>query len=260
MATGHTVYSNLFSISNFVKQTSILQGKNLLIDALREYFKQDSIYRYTADGFGFPLTPNVTDLPPDIQEERTSRIYIGDIFRKDKRFWPAIVVRYSSGRYKPVSFNQNQTTKYRIDLVSDGYGSRSFVRVPTHTVVAGAWEQSFEILVITESTQDREELADIVSSFLIGVTRQETYEGGLFIKSVNLSSEREEDWSNDKVYLQSITVETYSEWRREIPIDANSLVETINFCFKYGILGSGVYSNDITVITLEDKPDGTPVP
>lgn len=260
MATSHRVYSDLFSLAEFVQQTAVSQGKNLLIDTLREHFKQDSLYRYTTDAFGFPLTPNVTDLPPDIQEERTTRIYIGDIFRLDKRYWPAIVVRYASGRYKPVSFNQNQTTRYRLDLVVDGYGERSFIRVPTHHVIAGAWEQSFEVMVAAESIPDREELTDIVSSFLIGATRQETYEGGLFIKSVSLGSEREEDWGNDKVYMQSITVETYSEWRREIPIDANSLVETINFCFNYGILGSGRFSNDVVVITLEDNMISIPAP
>ncbi len=260
MATSHRVYSDLFSLNDFINQTAVSQGKNLLIDALREYFKQDSLYRYTTDGFGFPLTPNVTDLPPDIQEERTTRIYIGDIFRMDKRYWPAIVVRYSSGKYKPVSFNQNQTTKYRMDLVLDGYGDRSFIRVPTHHIVTGAWEQSFEVLIAAEGIPDREELADIVSSFLIGTTRQETYEGGLFIKSVGMSGEREEDWGNGKVYMQSITVDTYSEWRREIPIDANDLIETINFCFNYGLLGGDEFVNDITVVTIEDNTIRVPIP
>lgn len=251
MATSHRVYSDLFRLSNFLQQTAVSQGKNLIIDSLREYFKQDTIYRYRTDGFGFPLTPNVTDLPPDIQEERTSRIYIGDIFRMDKRYWPAIVVRYSSGSYKPISFNQNQTKKYRLDLVLDGYGNNSVIRVPTHKIIAGAWDQSFEILIATESIPDREELTDLVSSFFIAITRQETYEGGLFIKKVNLSGEREEDWANGKVYLQSITLETYSEWRIEIPIDANSLIDSINFCFKYGLFG-GNTSNDVVIVDIDD--------
>jgi hypothetical protein len=249
MSTSHRVYSDLFDYADYVQQVAVGQGKNLIIDALREHFKNDLIYRYISDAFGFPLTPEMTDLPPDIQEERTTHIYIGDIFRMEQRYWPAIVVRYSSGRYHPVSFNQNQTTKYRLDLVIDGYGERSYVRVPTHRVVAGAWDQSFEVLIITESIPDREELTDLVSSFFIGTTRQETTEAGLFIKSVSMGAEREEDWGNEKVYLQSITLETFSEWRREIPIAANSLVETISFCFKYGILGSDNFVNSVTVVT-----------
>ena len=136
MTTSHRVYSNLFQLSDFVAQAAVSQGKNLIIDSLREYFKQDVFYKYATDGWGFPLTPDLTDLPPDIQEERTTRIFIGDIFRYDKRYWPAIVVRHSSGRTYHVSFNQNYTTRYRLDLVLDGYGQRSYVRVPTHKVVA----------------------------------------------------------------------------------------------------------------------------
>jgi hypothetical protein len=247
----HRVYSDLFSVADFVRQVAVSQGKNLLIDALREHFKQDRFFRFTTDAFGFPLTPDLTDMPPDIQEDRTTRVFIGDIFRYDKRYWPSLVVRHSSGRYKPVSFNQNvATTKYRVDLVLDGYGGRSLINVPTHHVVAGAWEQSFEILIASEGIPDREELTDIVSSFLIGKARQELYEAGLFVRSVSMSGEREEDWGNDKVFLQSITVETYSEWRREIPID--NLVETVNFCFKYGLFGTNVddFPIDTTLIDI----------
>ena len=260
MATSHRVYSDLFTLENFVRQVAVSQGKNLLIDVLREHFKQDTLYRYTSDGFGFPLTPNVTDLPPDIQEERTTRMYIGDIYRLDKRFWPAITIRHSSGTYNPVSFNQNYTTKYRLDLVIDGYGSRSFVRVPTHKVVAGAWNQSFEVQIAAESTTDREELTDIVPSFLIGAARQPLYEAGLHINKVSMGGEREEDWGNEKVYLQSVTVETYSEWRREIPIDANDIMDTINFCFNYGLLGGTTFSKDVTVVMTEDNVTSLAIP
>jgi len=57
--------------------------------------------------------------------------------------------------------------------------------------------------------------------------------------------------ANDKVYLQSITLETYSEWRREIPI--TNLLETINFCFKYGLFSSSVDVNDFPsdIITID---------
>ena len=133
----------------------------------------------------------------------------------------------------------------------DGYGERSYVRVPTHHVIAGAWDQSFDIQIATESIPDREDLTDIVSSFFIGKIRQEIFESGLFIRNVSIGGEREEDWGNDKIFLQNITLETYSEWRREIPIDANDLLETINFCFNYGVLG-GTTQLTTTVLTPED--------
>jgi len=252
MATSFRVFSDLFELADFVRQTEVGQGKNLLIDSLREHFKQDTIYRYSTDAFGFPLTPDLTDLPPDIEETRTTRIFIGDIFRYDKRYLPSLTIRHTGGRYFPISFNQEGTTRYRVDLVVDGYGNRSFVKVPTHKVFAGAWDQTFEIRIAAKSTQDREELSDIVSSYLIGVARQPLLDAGLFIKMVSCGGEQEEDFANDKIYMQSITVETFSEWKRQIPIPANSLLETINFCFEFGLLGSGNFSAVVTSVTTTD--------
>jgi len=257
MATSHRVYSDLFELSNFVRQTAVAQGKNLLIDSLREHFKQDTIYRYGTDAFGFPLTPDLTDLPPDIEETRTTRIFIGDIFRYDKRYLPSITIRQTSGRYYAVSFNQEGTTRYRVDLVLDGYGNRSLIKIPTHRVYAGGWDQTFEVLIAAESTLDREELSDIVSSYLIGVARQPLQDAGLFVRTVSYGGEREEDWANDKIYMQPITVETFSEWRREIPLD--SLVETINFCFEFGILGSNRFDAVVTSIGPQDTTMEIPV-
>jgi hypothetical protein len=250
LATSHKVYSDLFEISNFIKQTAVAQGKNLLIDSLREFFKKDVIYRYSTDAFGFPLTPDLTDLPPNMEEQRTTRIFIGDTFRYDVRYFPSVTIRQTGGRYYAVSFNQEGTYKYRVDLVVDGYGNRSFIKVPTHKVFAGGWDQTFDILIAAESTMDREELSDIISSHLIGVERMSLQNSGIFIKNISLSGEREEDFANDKIYMQSISIETFSEWRREIPIE--SIVERINFCFEFGLLGSGRFDSVVTSIDMND--------
>lgn len=251
MTTSHRVFSDLFELENFIKQTAVSQGKNLLIDSLREYFRKDTFYRYGTDAFGFPLTPDLTDLPTDIDEERTTRIWVGDIYRMDKRYLPSITIRQSGGRYHPISFNQNETTKYRVDLVLDGYGGRSLIKVPTHTVFTGGWDQTFNITIAAESTPDREELSDIISSHLIGVTRLPTQDAGLFIKNVSFGGESEEDWANEKIYMQTISVETFSEWRREVPID--SIVDTINFCFNFGIFGSSESVSTITTLNTQDN-------
>ena len=255
MATSYRVQSDLFEVGDFVRQVAVGNGKNLIIDALREYFKKDTLYTYRSDAFGFPLIPNLTDLPPDIQEERTSRIFIGDVFRYEKRFYPSISIKHSSGRYHPISFNQNHTTvRNRVDMVLDGYGNRSYVRVPVAHIATGAWDQSFEVVIASESIPEREELSDIVSGFFIGLIRQELYESGLFIKSVSLGAEREEEFANDKIFIQSITLDTYSEWRREIPINSADLVETINFCFNYNLFSDteddGVENS--VVISVDD--------
>lgn len=258
MSTSHKVFSDLFELESFVKQTAISQGKNLLIDTLREHFRQDVYYRYGTDAFGFPLTPDHTDLPPDLGEARTTRIWIGDIYRMDKRYLPSITIRQSGGQYYAISFNQNETTKYRVDLVLDGYGNRSLIKIPTHKVFVGGWNQTFQVQIAAESTPDREELADIVSSYLMGVTRLPTQDAGLFIKSVSFGGESEEDFANEKVYIQTINVEAFSEWRREVPVDG--VVETINFCFDYGLFGTDSFSNDTTVLTPDDTTLETTIP
>jgi len=251
-ATSLRVYSDLHKISNFVVQTCVSQGKNLIIDSLREYFQKDTFYRYEMDAWGFPMTPNVTDLPPDIQEKRTSRIYIGDVFRYDKRFFPSITVKHSSAKYYPISFNQNFfNTKYRMDMVIDGYGERSYIRTPTHHTICGAWDQTFDIQIATESVPDREELSDLVSAFMIGVARQELGESGLGIKSVSVGGEREEAWGNENVYMQTVSVETFSEFRREIPI--SGILEMINFCFRYGLFSGSRFVTDTTNISVSDS-------
>ena len=133
----------------------------------------------------------------------------------------------------------------------DSYGGQSYIKVPTHTVVAGAWKQTFSIMIIAESIPDREELTDIVSSFFIAKTRQELYESGLFIEMVDIGSEREDNWGNEKIYMQDITLTTFSEWRREIPISSSNLIDTINFCFDMGIFGqSGIKFT--TTVKLKD--------
>lgn len=254
MSTSHRVYSDLFGYANFNRQVAVTHSKNLIIDALREYFKNDTFYKYVSDGFGFPMSPNLTNLPPDVQENRTTRIFIGDIYRFDKRYYPSITVRHTSGRYFPISMNQDVTAKkYRMDLVIDGYGNRSYIKVPTHTIITGAWEQSFEIIITSESVPDREELVDVVSSMFMAVDRQQLYEAGLFIKTSSLGGEREEDWGNGKLYSQSITLDTFSEFRREIPIPSSSLIETIHFCFKYGLFTQNRFSTDIALINLDDE-------
>jgi hypothetical protein len=254
MATGHRVYSDLFDLSNFVRQVAVYQGKNLLIDALREYFRQDLFYQYRTDSFGFPLTPDLTEMPPDIQDQRSTRILIGDTYRYETRFLPAIGIKHTSSRTYHISMNQNfYTTKYRLDLILDGYGNESYIRTPTHHVIAGAWDNSFEVTIATEAIPDREELVDIVASFLIGKARQELTEAGLFIRNVSIGGEREEEWANDKVYIQTISVETYSEWRREIPIE--NIIEIINFCFKYGLFSADRFVTRKTFVDLNDIGD-----
>jgi hypothetical protein len=212
----------------------MMAGRNLLIDILREMFKRDREYRYVTDKFGFPKTPNNLGLSADDgrTNERTTRLFIGGAYRQDISFLPAITVRPASTSYAPISFNQNeQTIAYSSQKVIDGYGNQSIINAPSAVIFAGAWEQSFEVKVVGRSQEDVLSIGDLV---LVGL--QNTYRGvlrqsGLFIKNVSSSGQSEEQIGEaDPAFSTSITVNTYSEWRREIPI--TTLVDRIHLCFE----------------------------
>ena len=77
--TTHTAISDIFNLENVVQQSGVVYTKNVIIDELRNLFAQDVQFKYVADVFGFPLTPNHLGLDPaagldnDIQ---TTRIFI----------------------------------------------------------------------------------------------------------------------------------------------------------------------------------------
>lgn len=268
MSTSHIVYSSFFSRYDIVKHVSLLQGKNLLIDALRELFRNDTVFPFRTDEFGFPLVPDHTGLPLEeaglgidantlqpiinpspnlsVDSAMSTKILITDVFRQDVMFYPVITVKHTGGNYMPISFNQNAyTLHYRNEFVKDGYGNTFQVRTPTHYVYSGAWEQTFEIKIVALSPTDREELVDIVSIGLQHVMRDGLLKAGLFVKRINFNGEAEEDYVNDHLYTYSISLSTYSEWSREVPV--RSVVERINFyldVLRSGIVPSGTIDGD----------------
>jgi len=83
MATSHRIYNDIMGLSNFVRQVSVAQGKNLLIDAIREYFKDDVLYRYETDGFGFHLR-QILQTFLQISKKNEQQEYISEIFSDTK--------------------------------------------------------------------------------------------------------------------------------------------------------------------------------
>lgn len=223
----HQVYSNFFADNHIIQQVCISQPKNLIIDVLRKYFRTDNIYTYRTDEYGFPLTPDLTG--SDIDSPSTTKILIADLYRYEVKFYPAIVVKSSGGNYRPISFNQEGTIKYRKEIVRDIFGAEESIRIPTHRVYAGAWELNFDVTIYSESHTELEELVDIVSLLFQYVSWNELRANGVFIKNISIGSENAEPYANDYVYSQSITLPVRTEWRVEIPIE--SLVEKIVFYF-----------------------------
>lgn len=236
--TGQFVFSDLYNLSGIVRHVGIMHGRNLLIDSLRELFSRDREYHYVSDIFGYPKTPDHTPLDIDdgIENDLTTRLQIGTFFRYEQSYLPAISIRQTNITYNPISFNQNKgTVEYERRRTEDGFGNVDFISVPARYVYAGAWDQSFEIKIISNSQEDTASLADIVLVSLQSTLRDNLERHGLFIKQVQAGGEQSESTgNNDPIFTISITANTYSEWRREIPV-ANLLERIrLNFNFDFG--------------------------
>lgn len=275
MASSHQVYSNFFSRNDIVKHVALVQGKNLLLDALREMFTNDSLYPYRQDEFGFPLVPDHTGLPIEeggtqldqdgnlivnpspnlsIDAHLSTKILITSTYRQDVKFYPVITVKQSSIKDHPISFNQNAILfHYRKEFIRDGYGNQIEIKTPTHYVFSDAWDQTFEIKITAESIVDRDHIADIVMT-IWHLKRDELRRAGLFIKNISGNGEQEEEsvkHTSKWLYTYTITLNTFSEWSREIPI--RDVIERINFYFD--IIRTGVQPSGTIDILDNAVPD-----
>lgn len=246
--TEHNVYSDILGVEKVVQQTGVLFSKSILIDTLRQIFSKDRFFRYREDVFGFPLTPSHLGLEPDagLNDEETTRIYIGGSYRYDVKFNPSVIVKSTGSRYIPISFNQDlMSVVYTTERLVDDSGTESLIHSPAYHTLVGAWDQTFEIKVITEDPVDREEITDIIMVTLQGTRRLELQREGVAIKSISTSGESEEQYANDWLYSVSINLDVRSEWKVHIPI--NNVCERIGFCLTFDALESDVPADSLTV-------------
>lgn len=246
----HRVFSDFFADNNIVQQVAVVQPKNLLIQYLRDLFRKDSVYTYRSDEYGFPLTVDLTG--KDLETTDTTKILISDVYRYDVKFFPAIIIKHTGGAYKPLSFNQEGTYKYRRDYIEDAFGGRRPISVPTHKIYAGRWDLGFDVVIYSESYSELQEIVDITSIALQHVLWNDLRASGLFISSLSIGSENAEPYANDYVYTQSITIKTLSEWRVEIPIE--NVVEKILFNIDSNLTSSPFEGNtaNSTILRYDD--------
>ncbi len=223
----HRVFSDFFANNHIIQNVAVVQPKNLLIQALRNLFRNDSVYTYRDDEYGFPLTPDLTNKPLDTTE--STKILVTDIFRYDVKFFPAITIKHGGGTYKPISFNQEGTYKYRTEYIENSFGARRKISTPTHKVYAGRWELNIEVGVYGESLSELQEIIDITSIALQHVLWNDLRAAGLFIQGLSIGSESSEPYANDYVYSQNLSLRCLSEWRVEVPIE--NTIEKIMFYF-----------------------------
>lgn len=125
MATGNYFKSDLYKIHNIIQSSMIVYPKEMIIATLRDFFSKDSYYRYISDVWGFPNTTDNTGLPIDAGlpgDDSCTRLFIGENYRYDVAFYPAILVKNSGSKSVPLSINRERgAIKYSSMQYEDGY-------------------------------------------------------------------------------------------------------------------------------------------
>ncbi len=234
MGTNNFSKSDLFHIYNIIQSSMIVYPKEIIIATLRDFFSHDSYYHFSKDQWGFPNTTDHTDLPPgaDLPSGPGSnpqlnpnpilptRIYIGENYRYDGIFYPAILVKSGGSRYVPISINRNQgEISYSKVLFSDGYGNETTVFKPVSLVTNGAWEGSIIVDVMSRSLRARDDLVELIGMCFTEVHFDTLHDIGITVKPISISGTSETDDRNDKLFRQTLTLDIRTEWRREIPIE-----------------------------------------
>lgn len=237
VTTGSFTRTDLNQIHHVVQNTNTNVVKDIIIAVLRDEFSKDSYYHYVSDQWGFPHTPDVTNLPlgAGFNDDSTTRLFIGERYRHDAIFYPALLVKMGSVRSVPISINRNkETVKYDVIKVTDGYNESLFT-IPTHYVFAGAWEGTVSIDIWTRDAEARDELTSICLLLLQDIRYEEILRAGIAIKGISASGPTEtQDRQQEPLYKNSVDMEVRMEWRREIPVE--SVLDAINICVEFGNL------------------------
>ena len=234
MVTNNFVNSDLYRLHDIVQNSMTLYPKELIIATMRDFFSNDLTYHYAHDLWGYPQTPDATDLPQDagFNNDITTRLFIGESNRFDVIYYPAIIVRHGGSTSVPISINREQNcVKWDYMVFEDGYGNIKTFPSPTYFIFAGAWEGSISIEIMARDLRARDDLVDLVSLLFVDIAFNDLYKSGLIVKGVASGAPTETEDRNDKLFRQTVTLQIRSEWRRWIPI--NSVVEIINTSVEF---------------------------
>jgi hypothetical protein len=237
MGTANTFRTDLYSIHNYIQNTCITHPKEVFIETLRNFFADGSYYHYVKDEWGFPLTPDLTgvDLEAGIDDDVTTRLFIGEPYRYDVIYYPALLVRSGGMRFQPISFNNNRdVVQNEVTRFIDGYGNERYVTMPSYIFNAGAWEGTINIDVETRDHRSRDELSEIIALHFIDTRRWELQNAGVFVKNASIGSPSEVDDRTDKLFKVTVTCDIRTEWHRHTPVQ-NS-IDAINICADLGNL------------------------
>lgn len=244
--------SDLFGLYNIVQSSMIVYPKEIIIATLRDFFSHDSYYHFAKDQWGFPNTTDHTDLPPGADMPfgpgshpelnpnpiLPTRLFIGENYRYNSIYYPAILVKSGGTKYVPISINRNQgEIKYSKTIYTDGYGNSTEVRTPVAFMTAGAWEGTIIVDVMTRSLRARDDLVELVGMCFTEIQFETLHQIGIIVKPISVSGTSETDDRNDKLFRQTLTLDIRTEWKREIPI--GNTIDAILFTASFSDLASG---------------------
>lgn len=258
MTTNNFYRSDLNGIYNVVQNSMTLYPKELVIATLRDFFSRDSYYHYAHDLWGYPQTPDHTNLPQDsgYTDSLTTRVFIGESYRFDVIYYPAIIVRHGGSTSVPISMNRETgVIKWGNLIFQDEYGNMKTFPVPEFFLFAGAWEGSINIDIMARDLRARDDLVDLVSLLFADIAFNDLQKSGLVVKGVSSGAPTERDDRNDHLFVQTVTLQIRSEWHRHIPI--SNLIDVINFSVEFSRLPSppGVVAENLTINMSDNITD-----
>lgn len=238
MAVGNLVKTDLYSIYYYIQNSMLSYPKEIFIETLREFFSRDSYYHYQRDPWGFPKVIDETPLQVSdgLNNDLVTRLYIGDHYRLESLFYPALLVTDNGTRSVPISFNREAgAVLWEPIKFMDGYGNEKLINYPKAITYAGAWEGQISIGVNSRSSRTCNELSEIIALFFADAFYDVLKNAGVAIKpnGISISSTSEVDDRNDKLFKKTVSFDIRSEWWREIPVQ--SVIDRIRICvdFKY---------------------------
>lgn len=218
-----------------MQNSMTLYPKELIVAQLRDFFSRCDFYHYAHDHWGYPQTPDHTNLPLNAgyHNNVTTRVFIGESYRFDVIYYPAIIVRHGGSTSVPISFNRERGGIHWGKMVfEDGYGNIKTFPNPESFIFAGAYEGSISIDIMARDLRTRDDLVDLVSILFIDIGFSDLWKSGLIIKGTSTSAPTETDDRNDHIFKQTITLQIRNEWRRQIPI--KNIIDVINFGIQFG--------------------------
>jgi len=256
MATGNLFYSDLPHIYNIVEMGMLSYPKELTIGMLRDFFSKDSLYHYQKDEWGFPFTPDHTDLPSDagLYDDSTTRVYIGEKFRYDVPYYPAILISSGGMRSTPISFNrENNSVQWSLVDVIDGYGNVTQFKTPSSFILAGAQEGSINIDILSRGIRERDDLCELIYMLFVDVMHRQMANSGVLVKSgsPSIGAPSETEDRNDKIYRQTVTLDIRTEWRRNIPV--TTVVDAINIGIQIVTKKNGEFEEIAPNMRIEES-------